>query len=162
MSLCPGAEATQIWSDTQITLIALPLQSQLHHGCLLPVLASISFKTNPTQINHIVDASISVSNLDIPEADDDAIPMESHSQSCKTSLLVCLTFKYLELTNYEIKTKAVKLGSSEPFVSAVTIHWLWSWAKTGRWLPVPWEILEIVHSHNIASFPFIWSSVTSS
>ena len=30
----------------------------------------------------------------------------------KTSLLVCLTFKYLELTNYEIKTKVVKLGSS--------------------------------------------------
>ena len=59
-----------------------------------------------------MDASISVSNLDIPEADDDAIPWESHRQSCKTSLLVCLTFKYLELTNYEIKTKVVKLGSS--------------------------------------------------
>lgn len=68
---------------------------------------------------------MAVSNLDIPEADDDGnngIPRESHRQSCKTSLLVCLTFKYLELTNYEIKTKAVKLGSSEPFVSAVTIH----------------------------------------
>ena len=88
-------------------------------------MASISFKTNPVQINHITDASIAVSNLDIPEADDDGnngIPRESHRQSCKTSLLVCLTFKYLELTNYEIKTKAVKLGSSEPFVSAVTIH----------------------------------------
>ena len=80
------------------------------------------FHSKPTKLKSVMDASISVSNLDIPEADDDAIPMESHSQSCKTSLLVCLTFKYLELTNYEIKTKAVKLGSSEPFVSAVTIH----------------------------------------
>lgn len=56
-------------------------------ACLLPVLASLPFKTKPiAQFNHIADASIALSriwNLNIPEADDDGIngiPRESHRQ----------------------------------------------------------------------------------